>query len=498
MRPGARTAEAAALVAVVVAAAALRIWAFGGVQFAHLGDDGRYVAVAQNLANGHAPSGEAEWFGSRIVFLWPVAGLFRLFGAGEVTAVAWPLAGSMLAVVAAYLLGRRLAGPRVALIAAAVVAVTPLEALMATRLRPDAPMAAFIALAVWAALGARRSRSAAWAAAAGLLLAVAWSTREMALVMAPVVLAAGWGAGRRALAWGAAGLVTVPVLSVAAMGLAGGDPLAPLTGTAGASRTRDPLEAWSWASSYSAGLLDGALRPRSMLFLLLPVVAAALVVLLVRRDRRAVLPAAWLGWAALYLELGTLPNLAKAPRFLLLASIPAALLVALAVERLGTPAAAAVAGATLAAAVLALAPLPAREHRDTDVVLLERVVQRMRDLPPGPVLAESHTWMVKLEAYLARDRLAVPRADDPEFLTAAERAGRDELRPLPDPADYRGGYVVEAPVAPRRGWPSNWGAFRTEARARVPWSRLEPVARVGEATILRWPAGVPAVEGGAR
>jgi len=282
------------------------------------------------------------------------------------------------------------------------------------------------------------------------------------------------------------------------MGLAGGDPLAPLTGTAGASRTRDPVEAWSWASSYAAALLDGALQPRSMLFLLLPVVGGAAAVLVVRRDRRAVLPAAWLGWAALYLELGTLPNLAKSPRFLLLASIPAALLVALAVERLGTPASAAVAGTTLAAALLALAPLPDREHRDTDVVLLERVVQRMRDLPPGPVLAESHTWMVKLEAYLARGRLTVPRADDPEFLSAAERAGRDMLRPLPDPAAYRGGYVIDGPVAPRGGWPSNWGVFRRDARARVPWSALRPVARVGEATILRWPAGVPAVEEGGR
>lgn len=485
--------EAAGLAAILAGALALRLWAFGGVQFAHLGDDGRYVAVAQNQANGFAPEGPTEWFGGRIAFLWPVAALFARFGAGDLTAVTWPLAGSLLAVLAAHLLGRRLAGPRVGLLAAAIVAVTPLEALMATRLRPDALMPAFIALAVWAALGARRTRGAGWAAAAGLLLAAAWSTREMALVMLPVVVAAGWGAGRRALAWGAAGLAAGPVLAVAAMAAAGGDPLAPITGTAGASRTRDPLEAWDWGASYAARLLEGAGAPRSMLFLLLPVVGAALAVVVLRRDRRAALPVAWLTWAALYLEIGTLPNLAKSSRFLLLAAIPAALVVALAAERYGPAMGGAVAGATLLAAILALAPLPAREARGTDVVLLDRVVDRLRGLPPGPVLAESHTWMVKLEAYLARDRLRVPAADDPEFLTAAERARRDGLSPLPDPAAYRGGYVVDAPVAVRAGWPSNWSVFRRAMRARVPWDRLQPVARVGTATILRWPAEVPAV-----
>ena len=41
--------------------------------------------VARTLANGFPPEGPAEWFGTRIVFLWPVAGLFRWFGADDVT-----------------------------------------------------------------------------------------------------------------------------------------------------------------------------------------------------------------------------------------------------------------------------------------------------------------------------------------------------------------------------------------------------------------------------
>jgi len=143
------------------------------------------------------------------------------------------------------------------------------------------------------------------------------------------------------------------------------------------------------------------------------------------------------------------------------------------------------------AALLALAPLPAREARGTDVVLLDRVVHRLRDLPRAPVLAESHTWMSKIQAYLADRRLGVPDADDPAFLTPAERARRDVVDPLPNVAAYRGAYVIDAPVAVRPGWPSNWSRFRVAFRGGVPWNRLEVVARVGAATILRWPRDVP-------
>src|SRR5204863_317347 len=78
----------AALAGLLLGALAIRLWAFGGVSFALNADDGRYVAVAQNLAHGHAPSGAAEWFGGRVLLLFPVAGLFRLLGASDYTAVA--------------------------------------------------------------------------------------------------------------------------------------------------------------------------------------------------------------------------------------------------------------------------------------------------------------------------------------------------------------------------------------------------------------------------
>jgi len=145
------------------------------------------------------------------------------------------------------------------------------------------------------------------------------------------------------------------------------------------------------------------------------------------------------------------------------------------------------------AAVLALAPVPGREHRGEHVVLLNRVVDRLRVLPPGPVLTEDHTWWTKSRLYLARDRLEVPVARDPAFLDAEERRARRRLDPLPDVAAHRGGYVVTGPVRPRAGWPRNWSAARARIRAEVPWDALVPVDRVGDAVIWRWPAEAPAV-----
>ena len=365
---------------------------------------------------------------------------------------------------------------------------------MGSRLRPDALVPALVALSVWGALRAARSRGRAllgWAAGAGALLGAGWSVRENALVLAPVAVAAGWRAGRRAILPALGGAVLVPLLTVALFAALGGRALAPLTGSAEEGSFRNPLDAWSLDGSYMAMLWRQAVQPRALLFLVLPALALAAAALVVRRERRALLPAAWLAWSALYLEVGTLPNLTKPVRYLTLCTIPAALLAALALEGSDgwiAAAGAAVPAAALAAALVALAPLPAREHRTRDVVLLNRVASRLRSLPPGPVLTEDYTWWAKLEVYLARDRLEVPRATDPAFLDAAARRARSRLDPLPRVAGGRGGYVVVAPLVPHAGWPANWRRVRAAMRAEVPWSRLREVARVGAATIYRWPA----------
>ncbi len=474
-----------ALAALVALGAAIRIWAFGGLGFGLGSDDAAYVAVAQNLAGGSLPDGQAEWFGARAVFLWPVALVFRIAGADDYRAVAWPLACSLLSIVAAFLVGRQIAGRRPALVAAGLVAVAPLEVMWGTRLRPDAVMPAFVALAVWAALRARGSgRATWWLAAAGALVGAAWSARETAVVMLPVIVLAAWpalrGAWRR---WGAlaAGLVAVPLAEVVVFAF-DGRPLWPLTTTAGAGSFRSPIEGWEATTAYLAQMVTGVLDPRSPLFLILPVVLIAGAVAIVRRDRAAVLPAAWLAWGFIYLEIGTLVSVDKPVRFLTLLTVPTALLIAIALDGraslLMVPALAIV-------TVMIMRPRIESGHRNTNVVLVSAVADAMRDLPRAPVLAADYTWWAKLNAFLPRGRLAVRRSIDPAYLDDAGRARARRLEPLPDPADYRGGYLVTGPVRATSGWPSNWGLARSAIDA-IPRSQLTQVAQVGRAVIWRW------------
>ena len=482
-----RLLTALAVAGLMALGAAMRWWALGGVEFALGADDARYVAAAKNLANGFLPDGEAEWFGARAVFLWPVALVFRLAGADDYRAVAWPLACSVLCILATFLVARELVGRRPALVAAGIVAVAPIEVLWATRLRPDAVMPLFIALGVWAALRASRRghRVAWWLGAAGLAIGAAWSARETALVMIPVIALAAWpalrGAWRRAWAF-VAGLAVIPLALVIVFGL-DGRPLWPLTATAGAGSFRSPADGWGATTAYVTQLVEGAVDPRSPLFLALPVLLVAGAVAITRRNRATILPAAWLAWGFLYLEVGTLLSVDKPVRFLTLLTIPAALLIAIALDGRLSPL---LIPAVALAAVLCVQPRIDGGNRGANVVLASAVTDALRDLPPGPVLATDYVWWAKLNAYLARERLPIRRDVDPAFLDAGQRERARLLEPLPDPDRYRGGYVVTGPVRRTSGWPSNWPiAQRAIARA-IATADLQPIARVGRATIWRW------------
>jgi len=483
----ARVHTAVALAAIIAVGAAVRIWALGGLSFALGSDDSRYVAVAQNLAAGNLPAGDGEWFGARAVFLWPVALVFRIAGADDYRAVVWPLACSLLSILAAFLIGRELMGRRAGLVASGLVALAPVEIIWATRLRPDAVMPAFVALAVWAALRSRRSahRATWWLVAAGGLTGAAWSARETALVMAPVVMAAAWPVIRtswRGVAAYATGLLAIPLAEVVVFAF-DGRPLWPLTATAGAGSYRSPLEGLERTTAYISQLVTHVGDPRSPLFLILPAVLIAGSVALARGTRAAILPAAWLAWGVLYLEVATLASVDKPIRFLTLLTVPTALLIAIALDGRGSPL---LIAALAVITVAVIQPRVQAGHRNTNVVLVSAVAARMRELPRAPILAEDYTWWAKLNAFLPQGRLPVPRVIDPAYLDDEERARGRRLLPLPDPADYRGGYVVTGPVREVAGWPDNWAGARRRITAQVPRGELTRVAVVGRATIWRW------------
>lgn len=481
----------ALLAAIMAVGAALRWWAFAGISGAYLADDTRYAMVAQNLANGHPPAGVGEWFGARAVFLWPVALAFRLWGAGDLTAVAWPLLCSTATIGAAYLVAAELSNRRVALLAAALLAAAPLEVLQASRLRPDAVMPLFIALAVWCGL---RSRFSAvplrWALAAGVMMGAAWSAREMALVMVPIVIAAGGRPRWRTLVAGAAGVVAVVAVVAAGLWRMGGDPAMPLTGTAGASHVRAPWQAYRWDGSYLRWALDHALSATHPAFLALPVIAAAAVVLVRVREPRGHLAFWWAAWGLVYLEFVALTNLTPSPRFLTLVSVPLAVAVALAATYLPRGAPWVVPAVALVAAAAAAAPVAERTHRDLRVKQTRAVVEWLREHGVTEAAwSPDYVVFTKLAIFRTQTRLEVPRAVDPGLLNDAERSAR-RVQPLPPPSSFRGGVVVELRPPNDDGAPSNWSRERREARRVIPRAGLVELARMDDVVIARWPADV--------
>lgn len=482
-----RVKVASALAAVVTLGLAVRIAGFVGPSFSWASDESRFLALVQNMSNGYFPSGPAEWFGTRLVMLAPPAGIFRVFGSGDYQAVIWPTLWSLVGIVAAYLLGRDLASPRVGLMAAGIVALTPMEARLGTVLRPDAIVPAIGALAVWFGLRAGRTDASRWwAFGAGLALGAGWSVRENALLLAPIVLMAGWAGLRRGILPAIGGLAVVPAITAVVFAIGAGTPLSPLVGAGTEGVFRNPVTAWSWDDSYMAMVWEGAFDRRSLVFLALPALIVGVVGVLIRRERRAILPGAWCLLVAVYLEFGTLINLAKPNRYLTLLSIPVALLIALALDgRLAWigPLAAAV------ASIWVLWTVPARDYVRDDVALLSRVADRLSTLPEGPVITESYTWLAKLEIYRARERLPIPKVEDPKFVSRDRVRQLRMMNPLPDPAAARGGYVITGPVHRRSGWPLNWSEFQERYRQVVPpTTQLTPVADLGRATIWRWDA----------
>lgn len=153
-------------------------------------DDLLYSHFANQIAEGTyslTPHHMALRFG----LLLPVAAVFHLFGISEPAVAVVPLLASTLNAVLVAYLAYTLLGPRAATLAAALWLTFPLTLRYATILVPE-PLATtymLAALVVW--LRAPRS-PILLGSLAGLLLGVAYLTREVTAVIVPVLLVETW------------------------------------------------------------------------------------------------------------------------------------------------------------------------------------------------------------------------------------------------------------------------------------------------------------------
>jgi 4-amino-4-deoxy-L-arabinose transferase-like glycosyltransferase len=217
-----RRAWLGVLGALLVCALALRVVFFVGL----MGwDDIEYrEASVRLLAGDLVPH---SLFGLRWGVTLPLAAVLALGGTGERAIAVVPLAYSLVGIVLAFAVGRRLGGVRAGLIAAGVLVVLPLDVLAASDLHADLAASVFLALAAYLALRAESStaRAPVWLALAGASVALATLTKESSVAFALVL--AIWAIRRR---WPGSAVVAV-VLGFAAVVLADTGWLRAVTGT---------------------------------------------------------------------------------------------------------------------------------------------------------------------------------------------------------------------------------------------------------------------------
>jgi 4-amino-4-deoxy-L-arabinose transferase-like glycosyltransferase len=150
-------------------------------------DDVVYSHFAQLIAQlSYRP--ELHHAALRYGLLLPLGALYRVFGVGEWTTIMVPLLASTLSVPAVMLIGQKLLGSRVALLAGMLIATFPAELRYATILVPE-PLAEFyglVAILIYLYWGAENQTSAGLLS--GLCMGVAYLTKEPVLFVAPALM----------------------------------------------------------------------------------------------------------------------------------------------------------------------------------------------------------------------------------------------------------------------------------------------------------------------
>jgi 4-amino-4-deoxy-L-arabinose transferase-like glycosyltransferase len=437
-------------------------------------------------------------FGLRWGLTLPLAAVQAVGGGGERVTALVPLAYSLVAILLAFALGRRLAGERAGLVAAAVVTVLPLDVLAASDLHADLAASVFLALAMYLALRGERTerRAPAWFALAGVSLAVATLTKESSIALAAVLLV--WGVRRRwpraAAAAVAAGFAVVVAVDTAWLAWVTGDWLYRFSPAVTALHRRHMLmlePSSTWMLDYLFLLLDPTSGRFGELAGVFYLVLGATVVAVRARRPAAIDVLAWWGLLLAALSLAphdlsfTRPLFFHFPRTLEPLVVPFAVAIGLgfvAVRRARVPPVALVVFAVLCGAGLWAAHFDARQW----AAVARQAAPLIAQAPAGVPVVADPTSAALLRSLLPERRESIVTTDagvpagtalvlrDPVFLASALQHGRDV------PAD-----VLEPPARWQRV-----AAFERPRRPRLrAW--LQPDGEAPAATATLWRIGDP-------
>ena len=149
-------------------------------------DDLTYSRFAQQIASGQYAL-EYHHYAIRYGVILPVGLVYALFGVSEWSTIIVPLLTSTSSVVLLALIATRLFGIRAGLIAGLFLATFPLHLYHATILVPEPIVEFYVLLAVLIYVRTDERATVAMGALAGVLIGVAYLTKEPALFVAPAL-----------------------------------------------------------------------------------------------------------------------------------------------------------------------------------------------------------------------------------------------------------------------------------------------------------------------
>lgn len=322
-----------ALLWIWAAALALRLIFFAGfVGF----DDTYYIDAAHRLAMGDWTPRDSQ-FGLRLGLIVPAATLYRLFGVSDATTGLFPLLCSLATIPLAFAIGRAVASEQVGLVAAALLAVLPLDVIFASQLVGTAPASLLAGLTLLFYLRARETSRSRSFFAAGVCLGLGWLCADVVLFcVIPLACDAAFRARREPRAvWILVGLATVAVGESIYYAAVTGDPWYRVATLVRQGATQGDADALS-SGLGPAYAVQPFLRLVSEQELgLFPVFLAPAIWLAVRRPSTpgVRLLALWVVTIFLYTSYGTVSPLRFAPlprlpRYLASVVVPAVILLA--------------------------------------------------------------------------------------------------------------------------------------------------------------------------
>jgi Dolichyl-phosphate-mannose-protein mannosyltransferase len=306
-----------AVTSLAVVAAFVRLWRLSEVGFR--GDEAVYAGQAELLAH---TGGMDRWFilASRgnsnfLVYQWIVAVVYRLVGVSDTAARAVSAGFSILTVILVYLIGRQLYGRGSGYLAGLILAVSGYAVGLGRLALLDSTVTFFVALAMFCLLKWHLTGRTRWMAGLGIMAAIATQTKVTSVLVVPIavvfVLVTGdWRRFRRRQTLLALLLSVLALTPVALQIMAYHSELASFLST---STKRTSGVAWYFYLSQlwqAEGLV------------MCVVLALGVLSTVLRRDVHDLLPSAWLGVFALFLQLYPL----KGFNYLLPAIPPLALL----------------------------------------------------------------------------------------------------------------------------------------------------------------------------